>query len=32
MNPAFANARGTGTSYGAMIGSYVRIEAEDAHR
>jgi uncharacterized protein len=28
---AFADARGTGTSYGAMIGSYARIEAQDAY-
>lgn len=27
----FADARGTGTSYGAMIGSYARIEAQDAY-
>ncbi len=28
---AYADARGTGASYGTMIGSYARIEAQDAH-
>ena len=28
---AFVDARGCGASYGAMVGSYARIEAQDAH-
>ncbi len=28
---AFADARGTGASFGSMIGSYARIEAQDAY-